>query len=118
MMPVVGVNDATFVDLKPIAAWFGTNTPSATIDRIVRETMEQLGMERDDVPEAAPNRTSTGAMEFRNAPGLAFTKPLSAFVNGEAIRKPRWSAILLTMIAQVRAKGFEGRAVQRCRRLH
>ena len=108
MMPVVRINDATFADLKSIATWFGTGTPGETIDRIVREAMGQLGMERDDEPEAASTRTSTGAMEFRSAPGLAFTKPLSAAVNGEAIRNPRWSVILLTVIAQVRAKGFVG----------
>jgi len=108
MMPVVRINDATFADLKSIATWLGTKTPSETIDRIVRDAMDQLGMERDDEPEAAPTRTSTGAIEFENAPGLAFTKPLSASVNGKAIHSPRWSAILLTIIAQVKAKGFKG----------
>lgn len=110
-MPVVRINDATFADLKSIATWFGTKTPSETIDRIVREAMEQLGMERDVEPEAASITTSTGATEFESAPGLAFTKPLSASVNDKVIRSPRWSAILLTMIAQVKAKGFEGQAL-------
>jgi hypothetical protein len=113
MMPVVRINDATFIDLKSIATWFGTKTPSETIDRIVRDVMEQLGMERDDEPDAAPTTTSTGAIEFESAPGLAFTKPLSASVNGNAIHTPRWSAILLTMIAQVKAKGFEGNKLVR-----
>ena len=44
MMPVVRINDATFADLNSMATWFGTKTPSETIDRIVREAMEQLGM--------------------------------------------------------------------------
>jgi hypothetical protein len=107
-MPVIRINDATFADLKSIAAWFGTKTPSETIDRIVREAMEQLGMERDDEPQTAPTLTSTGAMEFESAPGLAFTKPLSASLNGKAIPRPRWSTILLTVIAQIKTKGFEG----------
>lgn len=107
-MPVVRINDATFADLKSIAAWFGTKTPSETIDRIVRDAMEQLDMARDDEPQAAPTTTNAGAIEFKSAPGLAFTKPLSASVNGKAIHSPRWSAILLTMIAQVKAKGLEG----------
>jgi hypothetical protein len=113
MMPVVRINDATFADLKSIATWLGTKTPSETIDRIVRDAMDQLDMERDDEPEAAPNGTSNGAIEFENAPGLAFTKPLSASVNGKTIRNPRWSAILLTMIAQVKAKGFSGEKLVR-----
>jgi hypothetical protein len=29
-------------------------------------------------------------------------------VNGKKIHHPRWSVILLTTIAQVKAKGFEG----------
>lgn len=59
--------------------------PGETIDRIVRESMEQLGMECGDESEAAPTMTSTGAIEFENASGLAFTKPHSASVNGKAI---------------------------------
>lgn len=113
MMPVIRINDATFADLKSIATWFGTKTPSETIDRIVQDAMEQLGMERDDEPEEVATTTSTGAMEFDTAPGLAFTKPLSASVNGKAIHSPRWSAILLTMIAQVKAKGVEGEKLVR-----
>jgi hypothetical protein len=107
-MPVVRINDATFADLKSIATWLGTKTPSETIDRIVREAMEQLGMERDDEPEEMATKTSDGAMQFDTAPGLAFTKPLAASINGKSLHSPRWSAILLTMIAQVKAKGFEG----------
>lgn len=107
-MPVVRINDATFADLKSLATWFGTKTPSETIDQIVREAMERLDMERDDGPEAVPVTTSSGAMEFENTPGLAFTKPVSAFVNDKAIHNPRWSAILLTTIAQIKARGFEG----------
>jgi hypothetical protein len=108
MMPVVRVSDATFVDLKSIAAWFGTRTPSETIDRIVREAMEQLGMERDEEAEGALTTTSSGTMEFKSAPGLAFTKPISASVNGKTIQSPRWASILLATIAQVKSKGVEG----------
>ncbi|PKU25420.1 T4SS efffector SepA family protein [Telmatospirillum siberiense] len=107
-MPVVRVNDATFADLSTLKTWFGTKTPSETIDRIVQEAMEQLGMERDDEPKEGVSVIGTGAMEFDTAPGLAFTKPLSASINGKSVNSPRWSSILLTMIAQVKAKGFEG----------
>ncbi|MER8453396.1 hypothetical protein NKG60_26035 [Mesorhizobium sp. M1428] len=108
MMPVIRINDATFADLKSISTWFGTKSPSETIDRIVRDAMEELGMERDNEPDDAATITAGGALEFDTAPGLAFTKPLSASVDGKAIHSPRWSAILLTMIAQVRAKGLKG----------
>jgi len=108
MMPVVRINDGTFADLKSIATWFGTKTPSETIDRIVREAMEQLGMERDNEPDEVATVTTGGAMQFDAAPGLAFTKPLAASINGKSLHSPRWSAILLTMIAQMKAKGLEG----------
>lgn len=107
MMPVVRVNDATFADLSALKVWFGTKTPSETIDRVVKDALEQLGMERDNEPEAILSEAGDGAMEFKEAPGLAFTKPLSASINGKSVRSPRWSAILATMIAQVKAKGFE-----------
>jgi hypothetical protein len=113
MMPVVRINDATFADLSTLKTWFGTKTPSETIDRIVREAMEQLGMERDDEPGEAAPASSDGAMQFATAPGLAFTKPLAASINGKALHSPRWSAILLAMIAQVKAKGFEGERLVR-----
>jgi hypothetical protein len=105
-MPVVRINDATFADLKSLATWFGTKTPSETIDRVVREAMEQLGMERDDQPDE-------GAMQFDKAPGLAFTKPLAASINGKPIDSPPWSAILLTIIAQVKATGIDGEKLVR-----
>ena len=106
-MPVIRINDATFAELSTLKTWFGTKTPSETIARIVREAMEQLGMERDDEPEEIASTTSDGAMQFDTVPGLAFTKPLAASINGKALHGPRWSAILLTMIKQVKAKGFE-----------
>jgi hypothetical protein len=113
MMPVVRVNDATFAGLSTLKTWFGTKTPSETIDRVVREAMEQLGLERDDEPEEIVTATKDGAMQFDTAPGLTFTKPLAASINGKPLRSPRWSAILLTMIAQVKAKGLDGEKLVR-----
>lgn len=106
-MPIIRINDAAFTDLKSITTWYEAKTPSETIDRIVQEAMEQLGMERDDAPDEVVAVTSDGTMLFDNTPGLAFTKPLAASVNGKSIRSPRWSSILLTMIAQVKTKGVE-----------
>ena len=112
-MPVVRINDATFADLSTLKTWYGTKTPSETIDRIVREAMEQLGMERDGEPETVATTSSDSATQFDIPPGLAFTKPLAATVNGKALDSPRWSSILLTMIGQVNAKGFEGKKLVR-----
>ena len=112
MMPVVRVNDATFADLSTLKTWFGTKTPSETIDRLVRETMEQMGMEREDEPEYQMT-TIDNPMQFDGVPGLSFTKPLAASINGKSLQSPRWSAILLAMIAQVKAKGIENEKLVR-----
>lgn len=108
MMPVIRINDATFDDLSALKRWFGTKTPGETIDRIVRDAMDELGIERDDEPEDVTVTTRTGAMEFGSAPGLTFTKPMVASVKGKSIQNPKWRSILLAMVAQVKAKGFEG----------
>ncbi len=113
MMPVLRVNDGTFADLSTLKVWFGTKTPSETIDRLVREAMDQLGMERDDDAQNEVNITNNGVMEFREAPGLTFTKPITASVNGKALQAPRWSSILVAMISVVKGKGVEGEELVR-----
>lgn len=110
MMPVVRVNDATFFDLKSVATWLGTDTPSQTIDRLVREKMEQLGLERDDAPEEITTSDLSGVasdegdMEFRSAPGLSFTRVLDASVSGETLGKANWSSVLLKVITATKKK--------------
>lgn len=113
MMPVVRINDGTFADISTLKTWYGTKTPSETIDRLVHEVMEQLGMERDEEPDGACDVSNDGAVEFGTAPGLAFTKPLAASINGKSLHGPRWSGILLAMIAQVKAKGLDSEKLVR-----
>lgn len=113
MMPVVRINDATFADLKSISTWFGTKTPSETIDRIVREAMEELGMERDDEPDTLAVHNKDEVMQFDTAPGLSFTKPTAAMVNDRPLENPRWSAILIAMIGAVSGKGIKGEKLVR-----
>lgn len=113
MMPVVRLNDATFEHLSTLRTWFGTRTPGETIDRVVREAMEALGLERNDEPQGESITTSDGAIEFETAPGLTFTKPLSASINGKAIHSPRWSSLLLAMITQLKSKGLKGERLVR-----
>ena len=108
MMPVVRINDATFIDLSTLKTWFGTKSPSETIDRIVREAMEQLGIERDDEAEDVAITPTTGAKVFDTAPSLTFTKPIKASINGTTIPNPNWASILHVMLEQMKAKGFVG----------
>lgn len=112
-MPVVRINDTTFADLSTLKAWFKTKSPSETIDLIVREAMEQLGMERDDGSENTIAASNDGAMLFEITPSMTFTKPLTASIGGKPIQNPKWSSILHSMLACVKAKGFEGEKLVR-----
>jgi hypothetical protein len=108
-MPVVRLNDATFADLSALKVWFKTKTPSETIDFIVREAMERLDMERDEESGVSMTIANDGVMTFDAPPGLSFTKPLSASIDGKPILNPRWSSILIAAIGQVMAKGHQGK---------
>ena len=107
MMPVVRINDATFVELKTIATWLGAATPAETIDRLVREKLDALGLERDgeDEPEGAPHGEE---MQFEKTPGLSFTRLVAATVGGTAVTKANWANLLLSTIAAAKAKGLTG----------
>lgn len=113
MMPVVRINDATFADISTLKTWFGTKSPSETIDHIVKEAMELLGIERDDEVESTGVVSTDGALMFDTAPSLTFTKPLKATINGKLIQNPNWASILHAMIEQVKAKGFKGEKLVR-----
>ena len=113
MMPVVRINDATFADISTLKTWFGTKSPSETIDRIVGEVMEQFGIERDHEAEGASGQSPDGVLMFEVAPSLTFTKPMKATIDGELIKHPNWALILHTIIARVKARGFDGEALVR-----
>ena len=105
MMPVVRLNDATFADLKTLATWLGTDTPSQTIDTIVAQTMSKLDLERD-VEESAAVTGADDVLQFRATPGLAFTRVLGASVEGQPLPKANWASLLLSVIAAVKNKGL------------
>ncbi len=108
MMPVIRLNDATFVDLKTISTWMGTMTPSETIDAIVREKMDALDLERDIEIEALGNDNAEGDLVFEKAPGLSFTRILSASVDSGKSEKINWAGLLMKVIGAVKAKGLSG----------
>jgi hypothetical protein len=105
MMPVVRLNDATFADLKTLATWLSTETPSQTIDVIVAQTMRKLDLERD-VDEATDDGEADDVLEFRTTPGLAFTRVLNATVDGQGLPKANWASLLLSVIAAVKSQGL------------
>jgi len=106
-MPVIRLSDATFSELKTVATWLSAKTPSETIDRLVREKLDELGLERDtgDGPEIASNND---VMKFDKAPGLSFTRLTAAKVGGVPLKKINWAQLLLAMIAAIKAKGLSG----------
>jgi hypothetical protein len=111
MMPVIRLNDATFVDLKSIATWLGTTTPSKTIETLVKKEMEKLGLERDiEIEEGSVNEDG---IVFETAPGLAFKRILSATVNHQKSMKMKWAGLLMKVIGIVKAKGLSGEQLVR-----
>ena len=106
-MPVVRINDGTFADIATISTWFGTKTPSETIDRIVSEAMGNLGLERDG--EGGEEVAAIdGVLEFDKAPGLGYTNLLAATVANKPVANPYWKTALLAVIHQVKLKGYTG----------
>jgi hypothetical protein len=107
MMPVVRLSDATFEELKAISTWLGTSTPPETIERLVREKSDALGLERDAnaEPEVPAGHEIT---HFEKAPGLSFTRLIHAKIDGTPITTAKWVRLLIEMIAAVKAKGLAG----------
>jgi hypothetical protein len=108
MMPVIRVNDATFLDLKAISKWLETKTPTETIDALVRDKMLELGMERDQPATGGAQHTDDGDLIFEKAPGLSFTRILSASVDNGKPSKENWAGLLMKVIGVVKAKGMSG----------
>ncbi len=107
MMPVIRLNDATFAELRTISTWLNTETPSETVDRLVREKMEHLGLERDSGPEPS-TCAGNDKVNYDKAPGLAFTRLLLAKIGGMPATKNNWAGLLIDMIAAVKTKGLSG----------
>jgi hypothetical protein len=110
MMPVVRISDATLSDLSTIAKWREIKTPSETIEKIVREALDQLGFERD-IEDDEHISSAEDAMEFERAPGLTFTRVLHAAVDGQNIQKANWAQVLVQVIAVVKSKGPSGKVL-------
>ena len=96
-MPVVRLNDGTFDDLSVIARWTNVKSPVEAIELIVREKMDSLGLERD--VDGAPRVHTAGA-----APGLSFTRVLSATVDGRSLSPANWANLLIATIEAVSRK--------------
>lgn len=108
MMPVIRISDATFVDLKSVSTWLGTNTPSETIERIVQEKMQALDLERDVEHASEVMDTDGQELVFDKTPGLAHTRVVSATIAGNAVDKPNWAGLLIRTIKFVKTKGLVG----------
>ncbi|MGR3621055.1 T4SS efffector SepA family protein [Pseudophaeobacter sp.] len=107
MMPVIRISDATFVDLKNISTWLGADTPSKTIESLVREKMVALDLERDvDEDQIEVVAREGEATIFERTPGLTFTRILSATMEGKSLGKLNWAGLLIEMAKHVKARGF------------
>ena len=103
MMPVIRISDATFADLKLISTWMETKTPSQTIEKVINETMESLGLERDGSrgADSALSEAPDAITEYENVPPVTFTKILGASLNGKSLTKVNWNSFLAEMISTI-----------------
>jgi hypothetical protein len=106
--PVVKIDDETLVDLKSIAIWLETKTPSETIAYIVRETLGRLGLESEGIQTLVTSEDDGELHEYDAAPPLAHTKPTCVVINNTPIESSHWSSVLSLMVAQLKAKGLHG----------
>ncbi len=114
MTPVIRISDAAFSSLKHIATWLDADTPAQTIDKLVRNEMERLGLERDSEKRSeVENGKGDGVLIFEKAPGLSFTRILSASIDRKKLTKTNWAGLLLGVIQKVHAKGIEGERLVR-----
>ena len=113
-MPVIRISDAAFSSLKHIATWLDADTPAQTINKLVNNEMERLGLERDSEKESGiGGGLEDGVLIFEKAPGLSFTRILSASIDRQKLTKTNWGELLLEVIHKVHAKGLEGERLVR-----
>ena len=105
MMPVLRISDATFVELKTISTWLSAKTPSETIDILVREKLDELGLERD-IDNEPEIQSGHETKRFDQAPGLSFTRLLAAKVGDVLIPKADWANLLLAVVTKLKSMGL------------
>lgn len=97
MMPVIRISDSAFDDLSVMAKWFKTKSPAETLDRVIRETMESLGLEKDNQGEDA-STNDAGNLTFLASPAVTYTKIVEAKIDNISLRLPNWSSALNAII--------------------
>jgi len=106
MMPVIRISDATFSDLATLAKWFESKTPSQAIDKIVREAMDSLDLEREINEEAMVGDILKPNIKFTETPGLSFTKILKASVDGKKQQRPKWNGLIVEILRSMKKRGM------------
>ena len=119
-MPEVTISNTALADLGTLRYWFKASSPGETIERIVQNTMNRLGIEADDQTEepvspTAPNdKTNEVALSlndvlcFDTSPNLTFSKPVEGIIDNKRINNPKWATLLYAVIAAIKNRGLEG----------
>jgi len=108
IVPVIRISDAAFSDLKSVSTWLGTKTPSATIEKLVAEKMDDLDLERDINANVG---IKSGVLKFDKTPGLSHTLPLYAYIDQTKILSPRWSGVLIKTIEALKARNLNAEEI-------
>ncbi len=104
-MPVIRLTDENFMSLKYIKDWHdGLQTPSETINFLIKKEMASLNLELDDEPLTA--KDSGEGILFQEMPGLTHTKVLFAKINNNEVKNVNWGRILLAVMKAAKDKGL------------
>ena len=120
-MPKVTISNAALADLETLGYWFKTATPGETVECIVQNTMNRLGIEIDDetkqpvsaiIPDDKAGEVTLplddDVLFFDTSPNLTFSKPIKGTIDNKPVNNPNWTTLLHTMIAVIKALGLEG----------
>ena len=108
-MPVIRLNDAAFMNLKLLAKWFETETPSETMSYLINQEMNRQDLIQDDIFDVVQS-VNEGIL-FDKAPGLTHTKVIFAMVNKQKVDRLTWGNILMDVIRSVRDLGLSKEAM-------
>ena len=103
-MPVVRLNDADFMNLKLLAKWFETDTPSETISHLINDEIDRQGLVSDNKYHVF--QSANEDIVFDETPGLTHTKVILATVNKQKLDRSNWGSILFAVIRAVKDNGL------------
>ena len=108
-MPAITLSDATFAELKSLAEPF-VDTPASLTAGLIHEEVMRRGISPNGNGRAArPAEDGSVLLNPDSHESLAFSRVLSATVDGRPIHRPKWNMIMnfVHILAYERLGSFE-----------